>query len=253
MKIEYIGQCGFIIKSDDISIAIDPVLSDLCENGQSIRLYPPAYPASELDVDYILCTHDHIDHMDILTITDAMNNHKDTRIVVPKGCIPMLSSIESSRIIGIGDKETVFLEDDKVSITGISTAHPVHQLDENGLDRNLAYAVIVGNKRLVHLGDTYYTERLEKALASLGKIDVLFLPINGTDEERTNKGIIGNLSSAEAAKLSAKLGCELTIPTHFDMVIGNTENPDNFVREIKATAPEAKYIIPKLLTCYSID
>ncbi len=76
--------------------------------------------------------------------------------------------------------------------------------------------------------------------------DVLFPPINGRDEVREAKGIIGNLSCNEAAVLADKLGVELVIPTHFDMIVGNTANPDEFREYLLKLNPNNKFIIPVL-------
>ena len=40
MTINYIGQCGFIICTDELALAIDPVLNDLIDaKGVSLRRY----------------------------------------------------------------------------------------------------------------------------------------------------------------------------------------------------------------------
>lgn len=248
IEIEYLGQCGFIVRSESVSVAIDPVLNDLADDdGNSIRLYPAVFPAKELQVDYVLCTHDHIDHLALETVTEVAKSSVKTGFIVPSGCIVAMvqNGIPEDRILGIKDLETVDIENGKLCVTGISTAHPVHQTDENGLDHNLAYCIVADGKQLVHLGDTYRTERLTENLKKQGKIDVFFPPINGRDEEREAQGIIGNLSAEEAAEFAVDLKAEMTIPTHFDMVKGNTEDPQKFADALLRLNEKAKYEIPK--------
>lgn len=252
ITIQFLGQCGFLLETEKLRVAIDPVLNALIEDGRDIRCYPPVMAPKDLRADYIFCTHDHIDHMPKETLVTAVKDYEKTKIVVPAGCMEELVSwgISKEKIIGMADKEERILSE-KLSVKGISAAHPVHSTDEKGQDHNLVYCIELEGKKLVHLGDTYRTPRLVEGLTSFGAIDVLFPPINGRDEIREAKGIIGNLSCREAAELAKELQVGLVIPTHFDMVVGNTEDPENFVREAKALAME-NYWIPKLDEKYKL-
>lgn len=255
IAVNYIGQCGFVIFNDKVAFAVDPVLNDLVdETGKSIRNYPPVLAYEELEVDYIFCTHDHIDHMAKETLCEVAKIDPETKFIVPAGCVNQLVEwgIAADRVMGIADGESMKLEIGRLSVKGISAAHPIHQLDENGKDHNLVYCFELEDKKLVHLGDTYMTERLEKDLRSLGHIDVLFPPINGRDEERESKGIIGNLDYKEAAQLADKLRVDLAIPTHFDMVTGNTANPFDFAEELWKLNQENKCWIPTLREQYVV-
>lgn len=255
ISIQFLGQCGFLVSAKtccgkEIRIAIDTMLVDLLdENGNSARHYPPVCTVAEMNADYIFCTHDHIDHLSMETLVDAAAFKPETKFVVPAGCIDEMvkNGLKKENITGIQSGETVTVADGMVEVKGIQTAHPVHQVDENGLDHNLAFAIKVNGMQIVHLGDTYGTEKLEKNLASLGTIDVLIPPINGRDEERESRGIVGNLNSEQAAALAVKLGAGFTIPAHFDMFIGNTEDPRNFVNAMAALDPDAKFAVPVLL------
>lgn len=250
-KITFLGQCGFAIETEDgLKIAIDPVLTELFDDdGNDIRHYPPVFEPEKLSADYIICTHDHIDHMAIPTIKRAMSVCEKTKVIVPKGCMKLLlaAGLPMEKIIDVSDCEEKIIEAGKLSVKGISAAHPTHHLDEDGLDRNLVFAIkIAGKGQYVHLGDTYLTERLENDLKELGKIYMLFLPINGQDEERSSKGIIGNLDCKEAAYLSSVLKPSVAVPTHFDMVIGNTANPEEFIHCIKEIDEDIDCYIPEL-------
>lgn len=250
ISLKFIGQCGFVISSGDLRLAIDPVLTDLIENGKSIRNYAAVMSPEDLQADYILCTHDHIDHLAVETVERCGKSCSKTKFVVPSGCVQMVEAlgISKDRIIALGDLEETSLESGTLKIKGLSTAHPVHQKDENGLDRNLAYSLEFAGLRLVHLGDTYYTERLKDSLKALGKIDLLLPPINGMDEKKAAVGIIGNLSPEEAALLAKETSAVISIPTHFDMVSGNTADPLQFQRAMEKAYPEGKVIIPSLNT-----
>lgn len=264
VDIRFLGQCGFLLEEDGMSIVIDPVLSDLKENGQTIMNYPPVMSPSDIAPDYCFCTHDHIDHLDIDTVCGFADSNDKTMFVIPEGCRKLLTGrgISQDRIITFDDGESKVLvqggkfydvkdssksiNENSIEVTAYSTAHPVHHLDADGLDRNLLYSILWNGHRYVHLGDTYRTDRLVKSLKKLGHIDVLFSPINGRDDEREARGIIGNLSARETALLAIELKVSLVYPMHFDMVKGNTADPAEFVEEMERIGGKTEYIIPRM-------
>ncbi|MBQ0162882.1 MAG: MBL fold metallo-hydrolase [Treponema sp.] len=111
---------------------------------------------------------------------------------------------------------------------------------------SLGVNVKIDGKQIVHLGDTYYTEHLKKTLSRIGTIDVLITPINGMNLIKKLHGIIGNLSIKESVKLCTKLMPQNVIPSHFDMIKGNTAAPVKFINLMKIKNPEQKVFVPDL-------
>ncbi len=247
-EVHFLGQCGFMFLEDGIEILIDPVLTNLHENGRDIMNYPPVMSPEEVTPDYVFCTHDHIDHLEPDTLERIAKHSPETKFVLPRGCAELITArgIDTDRLILMGDGDACTLKEGKLKISAFSTAHPTHHVDANGLDHNLGYAWTIGDRQYVHLGDTYRTPRLYKSLQALGPIDELYVPINGRDDEREARGIIGNLSGWEAAQLAADLEVRKVVPMHFDMVTGNTADPEEFVIAITQMAPNMVYEIPSL-------
>jgi L-ascorbate 6-phosphate lactonase len=63
-------------------------------------------------------------------------------------------------------------------------------------------------------------------------IDVAFVPINGRDYFRTERGIIENTDFRETAELAETLDIGLMVPTHYDLIEGNTADPGHFVSHL---------------------
>lgn len=242
----YVGQCGFVFKKDCI-IYIDPMLNDLAnEQGTSVRKYGSPFSPASVRADYVICTHNHADHLAPETLTAIALHNAHTRFVVPSGCVSALTEIGISpeRIVPVSAGKPVQL--DGLTITGISAAHPTHQQDEDGNDLALCYHLKIGKFDLLHMGDTYLTDQL---LADLQQLPCphIFLPaINGSDYFRTSRNCIGNLNFNEAAELARIVNADLTIPTHFDMIAGNTVNPLSFAQVFMEINPSRKWHIPAL-------
>jgi L-ascorbate metabolism protein UlaG (beta-lactamase superfamily) len=96
---------------------------------------------------------------------------------------------------------------------------------------------------LYHSGDTWITPGLVKILKQLGPLDIAMLPINGTDWERTDNGCIGNVNAMDAVKLAMAVPIDLVIPSHYDMMPNNTENPAYFADCMYRHCPEKRFHI----------
>lgn len=243
----YVGQVGYVFKGETI-VCVDPVFTPLLnENGQDVRLYPPPFPPdAHLWPDVVICTHGHADHMAIPTLLAMADACPYTTFCVPSGCVDELiaAGLHPLRVIGLQAGETVQLPG--VTIRPVQAAHPTHQTDEAGRDLALCLHLTMNDVFLLHLGDTYLTDQLLNDLDALPTPDAMFTPINGGDYFRTARNCIGNLNPLESARLCTLLHAGLCVPTHFDMVDGNTCDPLEFVRCLWAENPKARFAIPAL-------
>lgn len=246
LAVWYIGQCGFVWKGA-VTVYIDPVLNDLAdEAGHSRRYYTWPFEPEEVQADYVICTHGHADHMALDTLTGIAEGNAHTKFIVPGACRQELihAGVDKERVLAANAKTKMELPG--IAIYPIRAAHPVHMVDENGFDTALSYSITMNGVQLLHLGDTYLTDQLLADLKELPSPQIFFPPINGGDYFRTARDCIGNLSALESAELAAILRADLTIPTHFDMIEGNTVDPCDFVRKLWERNPAARFYIPAL-------
>ncbi len=242
----YLGQMGYVFKGA-VTIYIDVMLNDhLREDGASARWYQPPFSPDRGKADYILCTHDHIDHLAPETVKGLAKSSPAARFIIPAACIPVLTDlgISGDRIIPVNAGQSLTLPG--LTLHAAATAHPVYRLDDRGNDTSLAFLLEMNGIKVLHPGDTYLTDRLIKDLSALPAPDLFFPPVNGQDYFRTKRNCIGNLNIIEAAQLSRILDADLTVPSHFDMFIGNTADPLEFARYFMELRPNAKWHIPAL-------
>lgn len=71
MKIRFLGQSGYILKSGNSEIIIDPYLSDSVNRvaGRPRTLPVPINP-KDIRCDAVICTHNHLDHLDPDTVSE---------------------------------------------------------------------------------------------------------------------------------------------------------------------------------------
>jgi L-ascorbate metabolism protein UlaG (beta-lactamase superfamily) len=246
----YLGQLGFVINLGGLVFYIDVILNDLRgPEGISLREYPaPFSPAQAGRVDYILCTHNHGDHLNLKTLVPLAEAHPQARLVVPRPWRGLLreAGIGEAQILGARDGETLDLG--PVSLLPIAATHTRFIQDEpergeNGDSLCLGYLLSSGGLTIYHAGDTWVTPALVRGLKAAGPLNVAILPINGTDWERTERSCIGNMGALDAVKLARAVPADLSIPAHYDLMAGNSENPALFADYMYRHCPAQRFHI----------
>lgn len=237
----WLGQLSFVIKLRDTIIYLDPFLTDL--KGRNCR--PLLRPSDLAHASVIVGSHDHADHIDRKALPEIARATEAT-IVVPELLKDQLVGdlgIPASRFVGLDDRKSA--EIDGLTFTGIAAAHEFLDTDEStGRHPYLGFVISSNDFTVYFSGDTCKYEGLETALLDYSP-DLVFLPINGRDAKRLNNNCIGNMTYQEAADLAGALKPALTVPGHFDMFDGNTEDPQLFVDYMAAKYPRLPTIIPQ--------
>ena len=75
MKIRFLGQSGYVLNSGNTEIIIDPYLSDSVKRaaGRPRTLPIPINP-EDINCDAVICTHNHLDHLDPDTVVRINEN-----------------------------------------------------------------------------------------------------------------------------------------------------------------------------------
>jgi L-ascorbate 6-phosphate lactonase len=246
LHIYFLGQSGYVLKSKNLIIYIDPYLSDFIENYNGlnqtdmVRNYSsPINPSLISKCNAIICTHSHIDHMDPWTIENIKTkfNFYASIGAISKSDI----KISKTRTKFLSPAKPVNIENFK--IFSFPAAH--YELTDN-LGRPDCLSVLIQwkNKTLFFWGDGI-SYRGQNDLLSMFNFDYFFAPINGRDSLREKKGIIGNINENELANISNYLNIKYMIPNHYDMFNNNTGSVDLFQKEIKKANSKQSLIIMK--------
>lgn len=209
MRIIPIGQSGYIIRTANTEIVIDPYLSDIVnEVAGRPRLLPIPIKPQDICADAVICTHNHLDHLDVASVPLM---RKEQLFLTTYEGKDKLVELERHNAIAMRPGESVNIGD--VEIIAVYANHTVE-----------AFGVILKaeGKTLYFSGDTLYDEKLFE-IASY-KPDITFICINGK---------LGNMNVEEALKVAKQIGATTNIPSHYDMFASNSEDPQLFTNFIK--------------------
>src|SRR5207248_3269286 len=102
----WLGQAGFLIEAPAARILLDPFLSE-----HPARLYPPPrYESLATGIDWLLVTHEHLDHLDLDFVPVLAKRSPELRVVLPAPLSRLLDGhIEPDRISGVAPGDSLEL------------------------------------------------------------------------------------------------------------------------------------------------
>ncbi len=168
-------------------IITDPVLGDRIgpHLGKGVCLGPKRYfscamqPEQLPDLDLVLITHAHLDHLDRYSLgTLPLVN----TLIAPQGCLELIrDKVNAQRFLEIGAGENIILELDggDLAVHGIDVLHPGSRWRLDTHRKCAGYVIQDHSKTLLFIGDTAYTPSIENFLSSFTSIDLALLPIGG--------------------------------------------------------------------------
>ncbi len=230
LAIYWLSQAGFVFKSSDNKIVyVDPYFSDVVERAFGFkRMMPCPIAAEEVEADLIICTHEHLDHMD----TDALPViAKKTRaqFAGPVECVKEFKKMD------IPESRCHLLDEGKRSVVaGISVQGVYADHGELAPDA-IGVALDFKGVKVYHTGDTAFRPE-EFGPAIKFQPDVLIPCINGR---------YGNMDATEAARLAAMANPRTVIASHFWMFVEHNGDPGRFLEACSQLAPGVQALVMK--------
>jgi L-ascorbate metabolism protein UlaG (beta-lactamase superfamily) len=224
-----LGQMGFALKGAGPEIIyIDPCLSDVVRlrvpalAPMFARAYPPPLEPGQIhNAAYVLCSHEHLDHTDPLTLGPLAAASPQAHFVISGWAHAVLdeAQVAAERRIVPAVGQPIALG--PLRLTALPSAHYDLEADERG-QRWLGFHLQLNGVTLYHSGDTLIYPGLIANLRALPPADLAILAVNGRDAYRDSFDTFGNLLPAEAAWLAAELGWGALIGGHNDLYAWNT-------------------------------
>ncbi|MFF0533533.1 MBL fold metallo-hydrolase [Nocardia amikacinitolerans] len=228
LAVTWYGHASALIEVDGYRILTDPVWSERVSPSPLIgpaRLHPVPVPLAELpQVDAVIISHDHYDHLDKETIR-ALVVGQSTPFLVPMGIGAHLRhwGVPEHRIVELdwgGSVSLAALGREREGSDLVLTCTEARHFSGRGLVRNTtlwaSWSIVGPTRRVYFGGDTGYTKAFAEAGAALGPFDLTLLPIGAYDERWSDV----HMNPEEAVRAHADLcvgdaGHGLLVPIHW--------------------------------------
>ncbi len=251
VRLFWLGQAGFAIRSSSSLILIDAYISDFLAEKYKDALFkhkrlmpPPLVPEELRGVDFIFASHAHSDHLDPGSISTLMALNPDSRLILPRSAVPkaLERGADPDRLVPmpIFKKQCLC----PLMVEMIPSAHENLDKDKNGDCLFGGFIIELEGLKIYHSGDCIPYDGLAATLRER-QIDLALLPVNGRDAFRQENGVPGNFSVDEAAWLCLEAGIPALIPHHFGMFEFNTVRPETIKAALDSYKPQGlDYCIP---------
>jgi L-ascorbate 6-phosphate lactonase len=167
----FLGGCGFVMKTPEQTIYIDPYFGGSIPKHGVIRMIPvPLEPALIRKADVVLCTHEHEDHCDRDSLSPIYSN-TNAEFVAPKAAVGKMRGwgFDEKRISEVKPNDEI-----KMKSLRICAAESYDPLSEGAV----TYVLETEGASIFHSGDSWYFEgylkigerwNLDIALINFGK------------------------------------------------------------------------------------
>ena len=201
MKVTWLGQAGFLFTCGDKTIIVDPYLSNSVEKVEpkNFRRKPIDDSFLKIKPDFLIFTHDHLDHYDPDSAEVYLASDKKMTVLCPT------SVWQKARANGNGHNYVQFnryseWSDGDLRFSALKAEH------------SDAYAIGViieelsTKTKFYVTGDTLYNKEVLSDLPD--DLYAIFLPINGVGN---------NMNATDAARFAKASGAKKCVPIHFGM------------------------------------
>lgn len=203
-NLRFLGHSTVRLELGGQVVLTDPVLT--ARVGGLSRVVPPPPRETYEDVDLVLISHLHGDHLHLPSLKLL---GRDTRVVVPRGAGAWLAKKGFRGVEEIAPGET--LDEGGLTVTATKAVHSGHRwgprLTHGPQSPALGHLLKTTETTVYNAGDT----DLFDEMAGFGPVDVALLPVWGWGP---NLGP-GHLDPARAAKAAEVLRARAAVPVHW--------------------------------------
>lgn len=184
----WLGHSTFLLRIDGITILVDPVFGDYVSPVPiyAKRFQPPVIQIADIpDIDMVLVSHDHYDHLEKATIQNLAA--RGVKFVVPIG---VGGRLEGWGVARNKISELDWWEKTSVGNVTIVCAPAQHFSGRKGLDGNktlwASWAILGSTKRVFYSADGGYADHFKEIGDKLGPFDLTFMEVGQYNQNWIN-------------------------------------------------------------------
>ncbi len=251
--IVWMGHSSFYLQLGGKKILVDPVFSGHSSPLESLlKAFPGSdvYKAEELpDIDVLLLSHDHWDHLDYETITALKGKVKSVVCGLGVGAHLEYWGMDP-RTIHEEDWDTTLQLSD-LEITLLPTKHFSGRFLKGNQTLPVGFAIKSANKNFFYSGDSGYGSHFQKIGATYGPFDYAVIEDGQYDQQWHNV----HMYPEETVQAAKEVGAKRMLPVHNSkFVLANHPWEEPLERVSKAASKEGMLLdTPKIGQVVKLD
>lgn len=245
--VTWVGHATLLVQMSGVTFLVDPIWSNtpspLPLLGPS-RFVPPGIALADMpNIDFVLVSHNHYDHLDLPTLGKLAERNSQTQFFVPEGNGALLRGAGVSNVTELNWGQQVRLG--QVVIHCLPAQHwSKRKLTDTNKTLWSSWAVTSEQRRFYHAGDTGYFDGFKVIGEHLGPFDLAAVPIGAYAPRAMMRA--SHMNPEEAITAALDLRAQVALAVHFGTFDLSDEPlqqpPKRFMRAAKAqdlTTPDA--------------
>jgi len=248
--VTWIGHATLLVQMDHATFLTDPIWAERAspvDFAGPKRAQPPGIALDALpEIDFVLISHDHYDHLDVETLRALAARRPETLFVAPLENGPTLREAGVTNLVELDWGGSV-----EVAGMRVVCLPAQHWSGRGLLDRRVtlwgSYAVIGPQHRFYFAGDTGYFPGFAEIGAAHGPFDLAAMPIGAYAPAEMMH--LWHMNPEEALQAGRDVRAQRIVPIHYGTFDLSDEEPDEPPRRFRqagaaaAIDPDALYIL----------
>jgi len=217
-SIHWVGHATVVINLNDKIIVTDPVTS--INLGELKRLVKPSLNLASINIDYIVLSHGHMDHMNYSTLRKI---NKSAIVIAPKNLNIPLKILGFKNIVLLNNDEIYI--DRYIKIKALKANHDGRRYPWGAKAESNSYIIENSLKKIFFAGDTAFTDAYKGLVA-----DVAIMPVGCYKPDEFQDM---HCSPEQSFKMFKMTKAKLMIPIHYKTYILAQDKDEDTVNTLK--------------------
>lgn len=236
-QLVWLGHASFLFQYRGLNLLTDPVLSDRASPFQLVgpkRYTPPALTVADMpDIDLVLISHNHYDHLDEPTVRQLYRRFGDRLcFCIPSGLRGWFEKRGIQNLMELGWWQSQVLADNQE----IFCLPAQHFSGRTPTDTNsslwCSWLLDIDGFRLYFAGDTGYGRLFRTVGELFSPIDLALLPIGAYDPRWFMAPV--HVAPEEAVSIHQDIGARQSVAMHWGTFVLTDEPMDEPPRRLRA-------------------
>ncbi len=225
-QISWLGHATFLIKLSGTTILTDPFLSEFASPvswAGPRRYVDPGISIENLpQIDIVLISHSHYDHLDKETI-EKLDDKDKIQVLVPLGLKPFFLERGYKNVTELDWHEFMTIEG--IKVTSLPAVHDsARSINDHNKTLWASWGIESAERKILFIGDTGYSEEVYREIGNLyGPFDYSILPI-GAYEPRELMWM-SHVTPEEAVTIGIETNTEILVASHWGTVSSLSDEP----------------------------